>query len=219
MTVASYPMALLASMLALSGALGAQVPGSPVLQNAFLNPGLGFAGNLAGGSGQSYYGVAAGWGLVGGRLQLSGAAGAQRANEATRGAYGARGAFNVWTSRGGSIGATAFAGVGGAPRTRSGNFVTNAAVATVPAGASVAYRRALGAKRGISAYASPFYQWTRLDDGDVTTGGTFRVSFGVDFSVTSSIGITAGGELGGNSSQGSGSGLFGAAVTFVPGRR
>jgi hypothetical protein len=219
MTVASYPKTLLASMLALTGALEAQVPGAPVLQNAFLNPGLGVAANLAGGSGQSYYGVAAGLGLGGGKLQVSGAAGAQRSNEATRGAYGGRAAFRVWSSRGGSLGAAAFAGVGGAPRTRTGSVVTNAAILSVPAGVTVAYQRALG-RRGISVYASPFYSWTRRDGGTVTSGGTFRGAVGVDFSLTQSIGVTAGGELGGNGGSGGGtSGTFGGAVTFVPGRR
>ena len=219
MTVASYPKTLLASMLALTGALGAQVPGAPVLQNAFLNPGLGVAGNIAGGSGQSFYGVAAGWGLGGGKLQVSAAAGAQRANEATRGAYGGRAAFRIWSSRGGSLGAAAFAGFGGAPRTRTGTVVTNAAVMTVPAGATLAYQRSLG-QRGISVYASPFYSWTRMDDGTTSSSGTFRGALGVDFSVTQSIGVTLGGELGGSGGSGGGtSSSFGGAITFVPGRR
>jgi hypothetical protein len=219
MTAASYSLALLASTLALAGSIGAQVPGVPALQNAFLNPGIGVAGNFGGGSGQSFYGVAAAWGPLGGRFQISGAAGAQNANDATRGAYGGRVAMNVWTSRNGSLGASAFVGVGGAPGTEDNDVVTNPATLIVPGGISVAYQRPIGDKRGISVYASPMYRWTRLDDGDVDSGGGFRVSFGVDFSLTQSIGVTAGGELGSGDSETSSGGVFGAAVTFVPGRR
>jgi len=39
--------------------VGAQVPGAPVLQNAFANPGIAVAANFGGGSGQSFYGAAA----------------------------------------------------------------------------------------------------------------------------------------------------------------
>jgi hypothetical protein len=219
MTAACYPLALLASTLALAGALGAQVPGVPVLQNAFLNPGIGVAGNFAGGSGQSFYGAAAAWGPSGGRFQVSAAAGAHNANDATRGAYGARAAANVWNTRGGSLGAAAFVGVGGAPRTHSGSVVTNPATLSVPAGVTVSYQRPMGASRGISLYASPMYRWLRLEDVDASTSGSFRASFGVDFALTRSLGVTAGGEVGGGSSVGGTGGVFGAAVTFVLGRR
>lgn len=219
MTAAPYPLALLASTLALTGSLVAQVPGVPALQNAFLNPGIGVAGNFAGGSGQSFYGVAAAWGPSGGRFQVSGAAGAQNVNDATRGAYGGRVAMNVWNSRNGSIGAGAFVGVGGAPSTDDDNVVTTPATLIVPGGVTVAYQRPIGAKRGISVYASPMYRWTRVDGFDVGSEGGFRVSFGVDFSVTQSIGVTAGGELGSGGAETNDGGVFGAAVTFVLGRR
>jgi|SRR5688500_9667545 len=201
--------------------LGAQVPAVPVLQNAFLNPGLGIAANVAGGGGQSFYGLAAGWGLGGGRFLVSGAAGALRAEGATRGAYGGRVAATVWSGKGGSLGAGAFAGVGGAPGTRTNATTTSASILNVPVGVTVGYRRALGTKRGLSAYVSPLYRWTRADDdGVVTTSGTVRAAFGMDFSISPSIGATVGGELGRSSaSRRSGTGTLGAAVTFVPGRR
>jgi hypothetical protein len=195
----------------------AQVPGLPVLQNAFSNPGLAFAANLGGGSGQSFYGAAAAWGLRGGAFTLSGAAGAQNANDASRGAYGARVAARVWSSAGGSLGLGGFAGFGGAPRTRAGAIVTNPAVATIPVGLSAGYRRSMGSTRGLSAYVSPFYRWTRVDSGTVLTSGTIRFSAGLDFSVSTSIGVTFGGEFGG--SGGGNSGLFGGAISFVPGGR
>ena len=200
----------------------AQIPGAPVLQNAFANPGLAAAANFGAGDGQSLFALAAAWGLGGGRFQLSGAAGAQRANGATRGAYGVRGSMTAWSSPNGALGAAAFAGVGGAPRTRSDGILTNAAVMTIPAGITVGYRRPIGTNRGWSAYASPLYRWTRAttDDGsggDVTSSdGNFRVALGLDFSFSPAFGITAGTELGGSDSGGS---SFGLALSWIPGRR
>lgn len=197
----------------------AQVPGLPVLQNAFSNPGVAFAANFGSGSGHSYYGAAAAWGLgATGAFLVSGAAGAQRSNDATRGAYGGRASMRLWASPSG-LGVAGFAGVGGAMETHTGTVVTNPAIMVVPVGASIGYRRALGARRGISAYVAPFYRWARVDSGTVVSSGSFRFSGGVDFSLTPSIGITLGGEAGGAGSGGGTSGAFGVGLTFVPGRR
>lgn len=199
----------------------AQVPGVPVLQNAFVNHGLAFAGNFGGGSGQSFYGIAAGWGL-GGRLALSGGAGAQRIGAVTRGAYGGRAAVSIWSSAGGSLGAGAFAGMGGAPRTRTNGIITSAAVMIVPLGATVSYRRMLGS-HGLSVYASPIYQWTRADAGTGwTSGSTFAGAAGVDFGISSTIGATIGTEFGQTTvatPAGKSTGTIGVAVSFVPGGR
>lgn len=211
------PGSLLIALALSASTATAQVPGLPVLQNAFSNPGLAFAANLGGGSGQSFYGGAAAWGLSSGALTVSGAAGAQRANDASRGAYGARIAARVWTSAGGSLGLGGFAGFGGAPRTRAGSVVTNPAIATIPVGLSAAYRRSLGSSRGLSAYVSPLYRWTRVDSGTVLTSGTIRFAAGLDFSISSSIGVTFGGEFGGSS--GGNSSVLGGAISFVPGGR
>ena len=209
---------LLAGSATMGTVAGAQVPGAPVLQNAFANPGLVIAANFAGGSGQSYYGAAAGWGLGGGKLMLSGGAGAEHGNNATRGAYGGRAAATVWSSFSGSLAAAAFAGVGGAPRTRSNGIVTNPATLQIPAGVSFGYRRAFGTTRGVSAYVSPMYRWARTStDIETTTSSNFRVAVGLDIGLTASFGVTLGGEFGGNNGGGSG-GLFGAALSFVPGR-
>jgi hypothetical protein len=214
----------LSAALAVGGnhAVLAQVPGLPVLQNAFSNPGVAFAANFGGSSGQSYYGAAAAWGLgATGAFLVSGAAGAQRINSATRGAYGGRASMRLWASPSG-LGAAGFAGVGAAMRTRTGTVVTNPAVTVVPVGASIGYRRALGARRGISAFVSPFYRWARVDSGTIASSGSFRVSGGVDLSVTPSIGVTLGGEAGGGGSNGlsgSPSTAFGVGLTFVPRRR
>jgi hypothetical protein len=203
--------------------LAAQVPGAPVLQNAFSNAGLAFAANVGSGSGQSYFGLAAGWGLGSdGRFSVSGGAGAQRANDATRGAYGARAAMRLWSSSGGSLGAGGFVGLGGAPSTSANDVVTNPSVMMIPAGVSVGYRRPMGTRRGISAYVSPFYRWVRSDSGAVASSGSVRVSGGIDFSMSPSLGVTVGGEFGGGDKSAAGkksSGAFGAAVSFVPGGR
>lgn len=210
-------VAVVAALLTTSD-LRAQIPGAPVLQNAFSNDGLAVAANFGSGGQQSLFAVAAGWGLMAGRLQVSGAAGAQRMNDATRGAYGAKAALNVWTSRGGSLGLGAFAGVGAAPRTRAQGVMTNPAVMTVPAGATVAYRRSLGTARGLSAYVSPMYRYTKVttDAAGSDQNGNMRVSLGVDFSFNPTLGITVGSELG---SGDSGSNLLGVAVSWVPGGR
>lgn len=196
----------------------AQVPGAPVLQNAFANPGLAFAANFGTGSGQSFFGAAAGWGLGGGRLMVSGAAGVQRANEARRGAYGGRLSATAWTSAGGGLAAGAFVGIGGAPRTKdAAGLENNPAVMSVPVGISIGYRRALGS-RGLSIYGSPLYRWTRAEINDVSTSsGNIGGAVGVDFGLTRSIGFTAGAEFGKGDDGGTGS-LFGFAVSFVPGR-
>ena len=200
----------------MASAANAQVPGVAVLQNAFTGRGLAIAGNFGSSKGQSFFGGAAAWGL-GTRFMVSGAAGAQRANNATRGAYGGRATMGVWSSKGGALGAAAFAGVGGAARTRTGAVVTNPAIMSVPAGVSVGYRRAMGARGSISGYLSPFYNWSRIDSGTVASAGAFRSSVGVDVGFTPSLGASLGAEFGAGS--GSRNGVLGAAITYVPGRR
>lgn len=196
--------------------VGAQAPGVAVLQNAFTGRGLAVAGNFGSSKGQSFFGGAAGWGL-GPRFMVSGAAGAQRANNTMRGAYGARATMGVWTSKGGSLGAAAFAGVGGAARTRVGTVVNNPAILSVPAGVSVGYRRGMGARGSISGYVSPFYNFSRIDSGTVVAGNSFRSSVGVDVGFSPSLGASLGAEFGAGSA--SRNGVLGAAITYVPGRR
>lgn len=201
-----------------SGALPAQVPGVAVLQNAFTSRGLAFAGNFGSSSGQSFFGAAAGWGH-GERFLLSGAAGVQRSRNSNRGAYGARATMGVWTSSGGSLGAAAFAGVGGAARTRVNDAIVNPAITSLPLGVSVGYRRNMGARGSISGYVSPFYRWSRVDSGTVVSLSGLRTSVGVDVGFSQNFGATIGAEFGGGRSSGSRGAVLGAAITFVPGRR
>jgi hypothetical protein len=209
-------LVVLTGIAALALNAGAQVPGAPVLQNAFSNPGLAVAADFGGGGGQSFYGAAAALGM--GRLQISGAAGAQRGNGTTRGAYGARLAASLWSSAGHALGVGAFAGIGGAPRAELAGVVANPATVIVPVGISLGYQRPIGASRGVSVYASPLYRWVRTDNGVVSSAGSMRLSLGLDFALTQSIGATLGSELGrGNGA--SGASTMGFALTFVPGRR
>jgi hypothetical protein len=197
-----------------ASAAAAQTPGLPVLQNAFANPGIAVAANFGSGSGQSFFGAAGSWGVGGGKLGLSAAAGVQRGGGSTRGAYGARASSTLWSSSGGALAVGAFAGVGGAPRTRLNNVVNNPAVMIIPVGASVGYRRAIGS-RGISAYASPMFRWVRAtSDSAVTTSG-FRAGLGIDVGLSSSLGASIGTEIG---AGGGGGSMIGAAITFAPGR-
>lgn len=206
----------LAGLLIASTGQG-QTPGVAVLQNAFTGRGLAIAGNFGSSSGQTFFGGAAGWGL-GERLLISGAAGAQRTRNTTRGAYGGRATMGVWTSRGGALGAAAFAGIGGAASTSANGLVVNPAVVSIPAGVSVGYRRSMGARGSISGYVSPFYAWSRVDSGTVASTGAFRGSIGVDVGFSPSLGASLGAEFGAGKGSGRGS-LLGAAITYVPGRR
>jgi hypothetical protein len=214
----------LALVCLMATAVEAQMPGVPVLQNAFTNRGLAFAANFGGGGGQSVAGAAAAWGLGGtpdgdGRLSVAAGAAVQHVNDATRGVYGARAAARLWSSSGGALGFGGFAGFGGAPRTRSATAVTNPAVMIVPVGLSASYRRAIGARRGMSLYASPFYRWSRAEADAVVSTGTIRFSAGFDFALSRAFGITIGGEFGGKTNGTNEAGTIGGGFSFIPGRR
>jgi hypothetical protein len=212
-----------ASLAALCGVrpLGAQLPGLPVLQNAFVGPGLAAAVNVGGGSGASAYAAALAWAPRSGRLQVSLGGGAFVSSGSTGGAFGLRAAMPVFSLMNGNLGIAAFAGIGGAqgPREARGR----AGLGQVPVGAAVAYRRALGATRGFSVYAAPFFEYFRSDFGEAgnESAGLFRVSVGGDFAVTRKIGVTAGLETGAARDDGPGpSGLlWGVGVSYAFGRR
>jgi hypothetical protein len=121
----------------------------------------------------------------------------------------------------GNLGVAAFAGVGGA----QGPTIQGARVGLgqAPIGATVGYRRALGATRGVSIYAAPFFGYFRNDFGDNTeSAGLFRFSVGGDFALTRAIGLTAGLEAG-QSRSGTDPGvsgvIWGAGVSYAFGRR
>jgi hypothetical protein len=202
--------------------LAAQLPGLPVLQNSFVGPGFAAAVNVGGGSGGSVYAAALGWAPGSARLQVSIGAGALVADGETGGAFGARVAMPIFSLMDGSLGIAAFGGIGGAmgPRVQGARV----GLGHAPVGAAVGYRRALGATRGFSVYAAPFFAYHRSDFGnDTRSAGFFRISLGGDFAITRALGVTAGVELGGTQSGANDPGpegaIWGAGVSYAFGRR
>jgi hypothetical protein len=207
--------------LGLTAVAEGQLPGLPVLQNAFVGPGFAAAVNGGGGSGATAYAAALGWAPRSARFQVSVGAGAHIGGGETGGAFGARVAVPVFSFMNGSLGVAAFAGVGGArgPRVQGARV----GLGQAPVGAAVGYRRALGATRGVSVYAAPSFAYFCSDFGDSTkSAGLFRVALGGDFALTRAIGLMAGLEAGGTRS-GSGPGasgvVWGAGVSYAFGRR
>jgi hypothetical protein len=122
----------------------------------------------------------------------------------------------------GNLGIAAFAGVGGAqgPKLASGQ---RTGYGQAPIGASVGYRRALGASRAISFYGAPFYGYFRNDFGNATKStGLFRLSIGGDFALTRALGLTVGVETGQNrraGDAGPSAAMWGGGVSYAFGRR
>jgi hypothetical protein len=220
-------LAAAAILVSWSAEAGAQMPGLPVLQNAFVGPGLAAAANAGGGPGGTAYAAAIAWAPRSARLQVSLGVGSFVSDGDAGGAFGARVAMPIFSMMGDALGIGAFAGIGGA----QGPRVLNARVGLgqVPFGASVGYRRALGATRGFSVYAAPFAAYYRNDFGDESQSAwLFRVSLGGDFALTRAIGITAGLEAGGGGGGGGGgddgdpgpSGVvWGGGISYAFGRR
>lgn len=192
----------------------AQMPGVPVLQNAFANPGLTIAVNYGHSDESKAYAGAISWAPSSARFQVTGGFGAFEADGADRAsAWGARVSAPITqTMMAGKLGLGAFAGVGGASQ-------TGVSLLHVPAGASVSWRTRLGERRGISFYAAPFYSWTRVSfDQASQSKGLVRASFGVDVAVVPSLGITVGYELGqkaGEDEPGATGGTFGVGVSYA----
>jgi hypothetical protein len=210
---------------------GAQMPGVPVLQSAFANPGFSAAANLGSGGGVSTFGGAAAFSAASGRLLFSGGMGLFTPNNGNgRFAYGAR-AFAPLIGAGGGGGSKfgfgVFAGIGGAASghatTAAGADTTSSAAFTlVPLGASVAYRMAVGTSHGFSVYGSPVFTWYNRGGTGAGTASVFRGSVGTDVGITSSIGITLGLEFGASADEhtnGPRGTLWGAGLSYAFGRR
>ena len=205
-------LALATALLPATGR--AQMPGLPVLQNAFSNPGITVAVDYGSGSGATGIGGAASWAPSTGRYQFSAGLGSfnPKSGSSTT-AYGARFAAALFSLAGGSIGVAPFVGAGGASS-------SGATTLQVPAGAGFGWRHALGATRGISVHAAPFYSWTRADDGNgnrVSTG-LVRASVGADVTVVRNIGATVGVETGqtaGSGDAGPTGTVWGVAVSYA----
>lgn len=197
-----------------SDTAAAQLPGVPVLQSAFSNPGLTIALDYGRSDDQQAYAGALAWAPSNTRFQLTAGFGwvdPQPGDRAS--AWGARASVPITQAlMQGKVGFGAFAGVGGASR-------DDVSQLHVPAGASVAFRTRLGERRGVSFYAAPFYSWTRAKVGDESESkGLVRASFGVDVAVMPSLGVTIGYELGQTADgvePGATGGIFGVGISYA----
>lgn len=212
---AALAATLCVTFVAVPSAAHAQLPGLPVLQNAFGSPGLTGAINVGSGDGGATYALSGSYGL--GRFLLSGGIGAVVPDSGkSRAGYGVRLAMPLLQLLGGAAGVAAFAGAGGS---------SSAGMSSVqlPLGAGIGWRRGLGATRGVSVYAAPMYTIYRTSGGDESqSAGLMRASIGLDFAVTQRLGVTIGAE-GGQKAQidepGPTGGVAGLGVAWSFGRR
>lgn len=197
---------------ALTTRADAQMPATPVLQNAWTNAGVTAAIDYGHGRGENAWAAALAWSPRQARFQVSVGGGTISDSATSRGGYGARIAVPLVQFAGGSIGTGAFAGVGYSAKAgaRESNF---------PIGIALGYRRALGATRGISAYVAPFYSLTRWkNDSTATKHGLFRASAGVDITLAPQLGLTVGYEDGARASgadPGPRGGVVGVALSYA----
>ena len=197
--------------LALS--LRAQMFGTPTLQNAFSNPGVTVGADVGSGEHADTFGAAAAWSPSSARLQLSvGAALLAIDGGGNHATWGARVMAPVPSVGGPAWGVAGFVGLGGASLDGATEF-------RVPIGASLGYRRAIGANRGISGYVAPFYSWSRRSgDGTAVSAGRARVAFGIDLAVAVPFGVTVGYETGQSAKHGDpgpSGGIFGLGVSYA----
>lgn len=205
--------ALAAALTGASGVCVAQMPATPVLQNAWANAGITIAADYGKAQDASAFAGALAWAPTQSRFQLSAGAGVVRADSGgSQGAYGARLAIPIKSFASGSLGTAIFGGVGVTSK-------TGVTLSSFPVGVAVGFRHALGATRGISAYVAPFYMISRLKgDSLSTTGGAMRGSVGLDITVAPQIGITVGYETGAKAKDlkpGPRGGVFGIGVSYA----
>lgn len=196
----------------------AQMPGAPVLQNAWANAGITLAGNLGRGPGVQTLAVAVAWAPSQSRFQLSAGGGVVRPDSGkSYGGYGARLSIPIRDFAAGRLGTAIFGGfgvaaIGGA---RESNF---------PIGAAVGYRHAVGATRGLSVYVAPFVVIGRrpgrpeIPDDRETTSTLVRASAGVDVTIMPQLGLTVGYEGGATATgaePGVRGGVFGVALSYA----
>jgi hypothetical protein len=212
---------LLAGLAVAAGASisQAQLPGVPVLQNAWATPGIVGALDIGGGSDGSVYAAAGSWTPGSGRFQVSGGAGFQsRIGEGSRGVYGARVAIPLGGASS-TFGFGAFAGIGGGSGGKTTVPDSAASTLEIPIGAAIGWRHAIGASHGVSVYATPSYVYF---SGGSKNKGLIRTAFGADIGVTRSIGATVGVEFGQTRARGLGGpsgSLYGLGVSYALGHR
>jgi len=194
----------------------AQMPGTPVLQNAFANPGFTAALDVGSLGGASSYAAASAWAPGSAHFQFSGGIGVQtRTSSPTRTVYGFR--LNVpLLGATSNFGASIFAGYGGLS---GGGIDSSTTKSLVPLGATLGYRLGFGGGHGVSIYGSPVYEAVTRGAG-AGSANVFRGAVGLDIGITSAIGATLGIEFGGKNDPESGkpSGTaFGAALSYMIG--
>jgi len=196
------------------------MPGAPVLQNAWVTPGIVGAVNFGGGPDGQIYAAALSWAPASSRFQLSGGLGSRSlTGSGSRGVYGVRLAIPFGAGASSNLGFAIFGGAGGGSGGASNAADSSVSTSQVPLGAAVGWRRALGATHGVSIYASPSYV---LYSGGSKSGGLVRGAVAADAGVTPSLGVTLGLDFGQTRPRAVGgpSGtLFGVGVAYAFGRR
>lgn len=192
----------------------AQMPGAPIFQNAFSNPGLTVAGNYASGDGTTLGAAAVAYAPGTGRFQFSGGVGRLMIDEVDGSVtpWGARLGVPLFSFATGRGGIAPFIGLGGASR-------DSVRLLQVPAGVGAGWRMGLGATRAMSLYATGTYLWARTTVGDTTqSNGLVRLSVAADVTVIRKLGLTLGYEMGANAKAGesgpAGS-IFGAGLSWA----
>ena len=192
----------------------AQLPGAPVLQNAFANPGLTVAGNYAGGDGTTLLAAAVAYAPGAGRFQVSGGLGRLTFDEGDASAtpWGARLAIPLLSFAGGRGGLAPFAGIGAAT-------VDTVKLLQVPFGVGAGWRMGLGATRAISVYGTGTLLWARHTVAG-SSESAFRARFAAaaDVTVIRNLGLTLGYEGGANAKAdrpGPTGGIFGVGLSWA----
>jgi hypothetical protein len=212
-----HRMAMALAMVAYATQAAAQMPGAPLLQNAWAAPGSIVALNFGGGSDGQVYGAAGSWTTATARLQLSGGIGIRSGDgsgSGTNTVYGLRLAVPLG-GRSAAFGFGAFAGVGAGTAPAD----SLASATTFPIGVAIGWRHSLGATAGLSVYATPSYTFLTAESSQT---GLMRASVGVDVGLTRAIGITVGTEFGQGrpGTEGGPSGtLFGLGLSYALGHR
>ena len=192
----------------------AQMPATPVLQNAWANAGITIAADYGKASDASAIAGAIAWSPRRSRFQLSAGAGVVTPDSGgSQGGYGARLSIPLVSFASGNLGTAIFGGVG----VTSKSGITSSAF---PVGASIGYRHGLGATRAISGYVAPFYTIARTSGGAAgkATGGAMRASIGLDVTIAPQIGLTVGYETGADAKDdepGPRGGVFGVGLSYA----
>lgn len=228
-------LAVTSCLLLGSSGAAAQMPGVPVLQNAFVRGGFAVGGNYGLADDTDAYALAASWTPRNERFQVTAGVGALTVAgvSGSNTIGGARLSVPVrtrWTGGGStdSYGVGIFAGAGSV---RGGG----GGVLHVPVGIAAAYRWRIGESRALSVHAAPHVLWARrsgtqaeqIPPDDVTpepepveledNATIFRTSVGADFTLTQRFGLTGGVELGSTAparAPGPRSAIFGIGLSY-----